>query len=122
VDVETLQAALCVYLMIGLMWVYVYALISLAAPGSFLVRGGRMPSWSDPQSRSAEFVSLLVFSFSAMTASGFGDVTPATAFASLCANLEAVGGQVYLAVVVARLVGMQAGAGRNARTPAEPEG
>lgn len=121
VDVETLQAALCVYLMIGLMWVYVYALISLAAPGSFRIQGGRMPSWTDPQSRSAEFVRLLVFSFSTLSGSGRGDVTPATGFACMCVNLESLSAQVYLAVVVARLVGMQA-AGRQARTTAERDG
>jgi Ion channel len=122
VDVDTLQAALCVYLMIGLMWVYVYALIALAAPGSFLVQGNRMAPWSDPKSRSAEFVHLLVFSFSTLTTSGLSDVTPVTGFARICATLEAVSGQVYLAVVVARLVGMQAGASRDARTTAEPPG
>jgi len=38
VTIETLKAAVCVYLLLGLVWVYVYALIDLALPGSFLIR------------------------------------------------------------------------------------
>jgi hypothetical protein len=109
VDVETLQAALCVYLLLGLIWVYLYVLIALAAPDSFQVQGGPMVAWSDDRSRRIEFMRLLVFSYSTLTSSGHGDLVPATGFTSLCANLEALSGQVYLAVVIARLVGMQTG-------------
>src|SRR5262249_48649349 len=52
---------------------------------------------------------LLVFSYSTMTTTGLGDLTSANSFCSICGNLEAMTAQVYLAVVIARLVGMQAG-------------
>ncbi|MGO9597123.1 MAG: hypothetical protein ACLP7Q_03785, partial [Isosphaeraceae bacterium] len=39
VTLETLQAAFCVFLLIGLAWVYAYVLIELIAPGSFQLRG-----------------------------------------------------------------------------------
>jgi hypothetical protein len=107
VDVETLEAALCVYLLLGLVFVYVYALIALAAPGSFHSLGVPHVAWTDDRSRRVEFLRLLVFSFSTLTTTGFGNLTPRYNFASICANLEAMTAQVYLAVVIARLVGLQ---------------
>jgi hypothetical protein len=108
VDVETLQAALCVYLLLGLIWVWVYALIALAEPGSFRSQGVPQVAWTDAPSRRAEFMRLLVFSYSTLTSSGLGDFTTGNSFASICANLEALTAQIYLAVVIARLVGLQA--------------
>jgi hypothetical protein len=108
VEIETLQAALCVHLLLGLLWAFVYALIEVAAPGSFLTERGPRIALADEQSRWAGFLRLLVFSYSALTTTGFGGLTPASSFASICANLEALTAQVYLAVVIARLVGIRA--------------
>jgi hypothetical protein len=108
VRVETLQASLCVYLLLGLTWVFLYALVELAAPGSFQTQRGSWVAGWDERSRRTDFLLLLVFSYSTLTSTGFGDVTPASGFASIVANLEALSAQVYLAVVIARLVGLQA--------------
>jgi hypothetical protein len=108
VGVETLQAALFVHLLLGLLWVFVYALIEAAAPGSFLSDRGPKIVLTDERSRWHGFSRLLVFSYSALTTTGFGSLTPASGFASICANLEAMTAQVYLAVVIARLVGIRA--------------
>jgi hypothetical protein len=51
---------------------------------------------------------LFVFSHSTLTGSGYGNLTPSGRFASIFASLEALLSQVYLAVVIARLVGIQA--------------
>jgi Ion channel len=103
VSVETLQASLCVYLLLGLIWVFVYALIDLTAPGSFVS--------TDPSrlvtSRRSEFMRLVVFSYATMVCTGYGDLTPGNGFANMCASLQAMTGQIYLAVVIARLVGIQ---------------
>jgi hypothetical protein len=37
----------------------------------------------------------------------WGGFTPASGFASICANPEALTAQIYLAVVIARLVGIR---------------
>jgi hypothetical protein len=108
VGIETLQAALCVHLLLGLVWVFVYALIEAAAPGSFVSERGPQIVLTDEQPRWAGFLRLLVFSYSALTTTGFGGLAPASGFASICANLEALTAQVYLAVVIARLVGIRA--------------
>lgn len=108
VEVEILQAAFCVYLFLGLIWFFIYALVELAAPGSFRSQGGPHVAWSDDPTRRAEFLRMFVFSYSTLTSTGFGDLSPTSGFASICGNLESLCAQVYLAVVIARLVGMQA--------------
>src|SRR5262249_52177362 len=108
VGVDTLEASLCVYLLLGLLWVFFYALTEMAAPGSFQSQRELRIALTDERSLRAEFLRLLIFSYSALTATGFGDLAPASGFATVIANLEAMSAQVYLAVVIARLVGMQA--------------
>jgi hypothetical protein len=109
VEVETLLAALCVYLILGLIWVYLYALIGLAAPASFRLPGEVPVAWWDDASRRTEFMRMLILSYSTLTTIGVGDLAPASGLACIVANLEAISGQVYLAVVIARLVGMHVG-------------
>ncbi len=53
----------------------------------------------------AKLGSLIHFSYITLTTVGYGDITPATAPAGALACLEAIVGQIYLAAVVARLVG-----------------
>jgi hypothetical protein len=115
VTVETLQAALCIYLLLGLFWVFLYALIELLAPGSFQSQQGFQVTWSVDRSRRAEFLRLLVFSYKSLTGAGYSDLSPATGFTSIATCLEAMMGQIYLAVVIARLVGIQASQPRSAR-------
>jgi hypothetical protein len=109
VTLETLQAAFCVYLLMGLIWAFGYALLQIAAPGSFQAQHGPSVVWSDPSSRRLGFLRLVIFSYSTLTGTGYGDIAPAGAFAEMAACLEAMTAQVYLAVVIARLVGFQVG-------------
>lgn len=108
VDVETLQAALCVYLMLGLLFAYFYALVALAAPASFAGPTEPATPFSNVQARRILFMKLMIMSFATLSSSGYEGLVAATPFANVCMSLEAMTGQVYLAVVIARLVGMQA--------------
>ena len=109
VTVETLQAALCVYLLIGLVGTFVFAVIELAAPGSFDARGGIRIAWGGETSSATSLMRMLSLSYASLSTVGSTDISPATAFASNAVSLEAMVGQIYLAVVVARLVGIEAG-------------
>jgi len=104
VDVGTLQAALCVYLLLGLIWVYLFALLELAAPGSFRSPARPLVSWSDDPSRRSEIMQLFILSYATLTSTRAGDLTPASGFASICCCLESLSGHFYLAVVIARLI------------------
>jgi len=106
VTLETLQASLCVYLLIGLIVAFAFSLIDLSLPASFQVSHGPGVDWADDQSRATEFMRLFVFSYATLSGTSYGEMAPATGFATNAASLEAMTGQIYLAIVIARLVGL----------------
>jgi hypothetical protein len=118
VTLETLQAAFCVYLLLGLFWVYVFAFLRVTVPDSFRVPGGQPAMWSDEPSRRMEFMRLFVFGYATLTGTGLGDLEPSNGFANMAASLEAMSAQVYLAVVIARLVGVRTGSPATGRAEA----
>jgi hypothetical protein len=106
VTLETLQAAFCVYLLLGLFWAYLYALMEVATPDSFRVLRGPAIVWTDEGSRRLGFMRLFVYSYATLTGTGQGGLEAANGFAEMAASLEAMSAQIYLAVVIARLVGI----------------
>jgi hypothetical protein len=94
VDGERICAALCVYLLGGVAFGGVFAAIEAFASGSF-------SHVEDDGIGSAVY-----FSFITLTSVGYGDIAPATPAARALAILEAVFGQLYLAVLIARLVSL----------------
>jgi hypothetical protein len=96
VDTNTIFASLCAYFLLAMCWGQAYVIIERVSSGSFSMPAGE----ADPGS------TLLYFSFTTLTTLGYGDVTPRTEFTRVLATLEALTGQVYLVVLVARLVSM----------------
>ena len=66
-----------------------------------------IPSLVQDDTRRAGFLRFMVLSYSTMTSRGYADLMPASDFANICGWLEAMMAQVYLAVVIAHLVGLQ---------------
>ncbi len=83
------------YLLMGAFWSHVYSILELLQPGSFTAA---IESSSETSAR------LLYFSFVTLATLGYGDITPRTPLAQNLAIIEAVVGQLYLAIVVAYLV------------------
>ena len=106
VTVETLKAAVCVYLLVGLVWVYIYALVDLVFPGSFLFRLRTEGTHFGHLVICESFACLLYFSYCTLTTLGYGDILPLSGPAQTLSYLEAIVGQIYLTVLIARLVGM----------------
>ena len=98
VNGEIISAALVVYLLLGVLWGFGYNLIDLLHPGSFNV--------PDHFTRT-EGSSYMYYSFITLTTVGYGDITPISGMARSLSMLEGIIGQSYMAVLVARLVGMQ---------------
>ncbi len=96
-DGDRLWGAASAYLMIGILWCLVYALIELEKGQTFYVRG---------QAAKLQLVDLLYFSFSTITTIGFGDIVPATRGAQLAAVFEGIVGTLFLAILIAKLVGV----------------
>lgn len=97
ITLDVIFGAVVVYLLVGVLWSLIYSLLELLHPGSF--------NFAKSQLQDSRF-SLVYFSFVTLTTLGYGDFTPATPTAGSVAVLEAIIGQIYLAVLVARLVGV----------------
>ncbi|MDH3999082.1 MAG: potassium channel family protein [Desulfuromonadales bacterium] len=100
---DTLAGAVCCYLLLALVWSYLFMLIEVGFPGSFSFTQGaaRMQLWL-----SGEFYPFFYFSLVTLTTVGYGDMAPVSTAARTMATLEALLGQIYLTILVARLVGM----------------
>lgn len=107
INIETISGAICVYILMGLMWSHVYTITELIEPNSFNNLGfnANEPLESDWISKLS--LQLNYYSFVTLSTLGYGDITPVTRVAKSFATLEAILGQLYLAVLVARLVGQQ---------------
>ena len=106
VTANLIYASLCVYLLLAVAWALGYSLIELLAPDSFT-----LPLNSEGQRVFFRFGGertnlSLYYSLVTLTTLGYGDIVPKSPAAQMLAALEAVAGQVYLAVLVARLVGL----------------
>ena len=94
---NVIYAALIGYLIMGLMWASIYSLIDTITPGSFKAL---QSSIDNPR------LIYLYFSYVTLTTLGYGDISPLTAPAYSFSILEAIIGQIYLTVLIARLVAM----------------
>ncbi len=100
VSLDRLVGAICVYMLLGLLWAIGYTLVELASPGSF----NGIEHASDGSWRS----DWLYFSFVTMTTLGYGDISPITPLGRLLAYMQATVGLFYIATLVAGLVGAYA--------------
>lgn len=94
---DTLAAAACIYLLLGIVWWLAYASLEAFFPGSFAGLGA-----PGEEHRST----LLYFSYVTLTTLGYGEIVPVTPPARSLAAVEAVAGTLFLAILIARLVGL----------------
>lgn len=92
-DVQTVLAALCLYVMLGFLFTYVFTLVQASSGHPFFA-----------QIHHGEPAQFLYFSFATITTVGYGDLTAATGLGRSLADFEAMVGQLYLVTVVALLV------------------
>jgi len=106
VTTDTILGGICVYLLLGLLWVSAFTLLEIAQPGSLLVNGMALDQGGAEAHEAFRFTEILYFSFVTLTTVGYGDITPATSGARALASGEAIVGQLYVTIFVARLVGL----------------
>lgn len=91
------QGAVAVYLLLGLGWAHCYHIANRLTPGSF-------------QSSVGNFFSVVewyYYSFATLTTLGYGDIVPIKPVSRSLAIGEALTGQLYLTVLIARLVALE---------------
>ena len=99
---DELFAAAGLYVLMAFVFAYLYALVERYAPGSFFINPPNNPdgvtAWWD----------LLYFSFTCLTSVGFGEITPVSNHARSLVMIEQMLGVLYLALIISRLVTLQA--------------
>jgi len=94
---DKLFGAAAAYLMIGVLWAYIYAIVGFFYPQSYLIVGqpGRLV-----------FADALYLSITVLTSTGFGDVTPLSRQARGICMVEQITGALFVAILIARLAGV----------------
>jgi Ion channel len=93
VSLQSIFGAVSAYMLIGFMYASIYAAMDRLESAPFFANG------QPANSRTFQY-----FSFVTLTTTGYGDFTAATNLGRAVAVMEAIGGQVFLATLVARLV------------------
>ncbi len=97
VNAEVIAAAISAYVLMGISWAVVFTMLETFSPGSLnLSKHATEDPWN----------TILYFSFATLTTLGYGDVAPMSLTARAWATIEAMGGTLYLAILIARLVSL----------------
>jgi voltage-gated potassium channel len=97
-NVKAVTGAVCIYVLIGLLFVFLYGLIATVSSTDFFAQG-------TDGTRSLR----LYFSFVTLATLGYGDYTPGHELGRTLAIVEALFGQLYLVTVIAVLVSRMRG-------------
>lgn len=96
-----IEGAIAAYLLLGVAWSFAYNLVFMIRPDSFTFGNAMLQQDPDSQGR------FLYFSFVTLTTIGYGDITPTIATSEMLSVLEALVGQLFPAILLARLVSME---------------
>ena len=101
ITADTINGAVCVYLLLGLGWSHAYALLEAVQPGSFTIAAEMA------ETTGHAFQRFIGYSFVTLTTLGYGNVVPLTPRGESLAIAEAIAGQLYITVLLARFVAME---------------
>jgi len=100
VTLDKIFGSITGYFLLGILWAILFTMVELLQPGSLIWAGGEyLTNYSEVQ----------YFSYTTLCTLGYGDIIPATKLTMVLSNLEAIVGALYLAILVARLVGLYTG-------------
>jgi hypothetical protein len=96
-----IRGAIVVYLLLGGLWSLLYQVVALTIPQAFRLPEGMAGGDPDALQRLMTY-----YSFTTLTTTGYGDITPIHPVTRTLAMLEALVGQLYPAITLARLVSL----------------
>ena len=102
VTIDLIMAAASAYILLGMVWAYAY----------YFLESFHLHSFSTNESLYDDLGAFNYNSFTTLTTVGYGDIFPATKAARALSILEAITGQLYLAIMISRLVGLHASQAR----------
>ncbi len=122
VNWDILCGAISVYLLLGMNWTLVYTFLDMLNPNSFSIHSSALP-----EAGVIGNTDFFFFSFVTLTTLGYGDIVPIAVPARVFAVLEAVTGQLYIAVIIGKIISvsplrnvMPAPRAKRLASPAEP--
>jgi uncharacterized membrane protein len=108
VTLNTIAGALCTYFLVGLAGAFIYRTMFATNPQSFRIAlVGSAPIFENNSRARPKLMHFIYYGFTARTTTGFGDITPTLRPSRAISLLEAIGGQFFLAVLIARLVSLE---------------
>ncbi len=102
IDGNKIVGAICIYLLMGLIWALCYLLIAQATPAAF--NGLEQLPWYE------NFADVSYYSYVTLTTLGYGDISPVAPLARFLVYMEAIVGVFYMAILVASLIGIRTSA------------
>jgi hypothetical protein len=104
VTLDEILGGVIVYLLIGVIWAQLHHALELANPGAYLLGDVALAATSSGADGDL-VLTFLYYSFTTLTTLGYGDIRPVTHAARMLSTSEALIGQLYVAILIARLVG-----------------
>lgn len=98
VTADTLYEAVCVFLLLGLLWASFYNYLEYISPGIIFVEN------NVESVKKITANKIIYYSYTTLTTLGYGDITTVSPVGRIVSVLEAIFGQLFLAFLVARLV------------------
>jgi voltage-gated potassium channel len=98
INSRRVQGSVAIYLLLGILWAVSYDIVELLQPESFSIRA---------QKGGTDLQQLGYLSFSTLTTLGLGDILPLSPLARSLVMLESLVGQLFLVILIARLVAME---------------
>ncbi|MGB5585130.1 MAG: potassium channel family protein [Gammaproteobacteria bacterium] len=99
IDRNKIIGAICIYLLLGLIWALLYLAIAQAVPGAF--NGLEQAPWYE------NFSAVAYYSYVTLTTLGYGDISPVVPVARFLVFMEAIAGVFYMATLVASLISIR---------------
>lgn len=96
VTFDTIQGGISIYLLIGIFWAFIYSINATTNSGAFDIA----------INENSTIFLFLYYSFTTLTTLGYGDMVPKSEWTKVLSTLEAITGQIFLAIFIARLVGL----------------
>ncbi len=103
---NTIFAALCIYLLLGFIWAFIYSFLQDIDSTSFWFNPQVFTAAPQSHHIASDFYYFIYFSFSVLTTLGLGDIMPGSHWSRMVVSMEAVLGQLYLVVMVTYLIGL----------------
>jgi hypothetical protein len=104
ITADTIVGGVCAYLLLGVTWGFAYALLVSVSPDAFTISPALAAAVHWEKSTAPKSPLMQYYSFVTLSTLGYGDMSPLSAGARSLSVAEGLSGQLYLAVLIARLV------------------